>query len=185
MKDGERFEKFHADFEKLKRNREKVPLSQLQTRYAKGYNALLKDVRDGADWFADAYIKSCGFPRHPDDKDGNEWLDKKMLAILLEENRPGGLVERYRAALLEQLDMEAFYQLVWERYDRLEKEAFIPYWRRHCRWRGKPGNRWIYNDIFKKFWWSREKGNPGYECWINKDHTGFDYRYPPNMKEET
>lgn len=77
MTDGERFEKFHADFEKLKRNREKVPLSQLQTRYARGYNALLKDVRDGADWFADAYIKSCGFPRHPDDKTGNEWIDKK------------------------------------------------------------------------------------------------------------
>lgn len=108
-----------------------------------------------------------------------------MPAILQEENRPGGLVERYRAALLEQLDMEAFYRLVWERYDWLEKEAFAPYRRRHCRWRGKPGNRWIYNDIWGKFWWSREKGNPGDECWINKDHTGHDWRYPPTLKEET
>ena len=100
----------------------------------------------------------------------DEWLDKKIAAILEEERRPGGLVERYRAALTERMDRNEFEQLVWERYNRLEQEAFMPYWNRHCRWAGEPGNRWIYNDIFKKWWY---------------DYTGSDMRYPPGIGDDT
>lgn len=47
MTDGERLQKFDADFEKLKKNREKVPLEQLRTRYADAYNALVAEVQAG------------------------------------------------------------------------------------------------------------------------------------------
>ena len=47
MTDGERLQKFDADFQKLKKNREKVPLEQLQTRYADAYNALVAEVQAG------------------------------------------------------------------------------------------------------------------------------------------
>ena len=73
MTDGERLRKFHAHFERLQTNREKVPLEQLRTRYADAYNALVAEVQAGADWFADAYIKLLvgHFPRHPKDAAGN------------------------------------------------------------------------------------------------------------------
>ncbi len=129
MTDGERLQKFEADFAKLRHNRQKVPLEQLRTRYAKAYNALVAEVLAGADWFADTYINllTGAFSRRPEDTAGNEWLDQRIVSILEEERRPGGRFERYRTALLERLDMSGFRQLVWEIYDRIQREAFDPY----------------------------------------------------------
>ena len=84
---------------------------------------------------------------------------------------------------IDRLDRDEYETLVWKRYDRLLREAFDPYWQRHNRWTGKPGNRWIYNDIFKKFW------HPPYEKfpsggWINSDYTGWDGRFPPNIGDD-
>lgn len=186
MTDGERLQKFDADFEKLKKNREKVPLEELRTRYADAYNALVAEVQAGADWFADAYINLfiSHFPLHPKDTAGNEWLDKRIAAIREQEAKPGGRVERYRAALLERLDRREYDQLVWEIYSRIEVEAFDPYWQRHNRWVGEPGRRWIYNDITKKFWWPKTEDHPESGCWINQDYTGHDSRFPPHIKED-
>ena len=186
MTDGERLRKFDADFEKLRKNREEVPLEQLQTRYADAYNALVAEVQAGADWYADTYINLLvsHFPRHPKDTAGNEWLDKRLAAIREQEAKPGGRVERYRAALLERLDRKAYEQLVWEMYNRLEVEAFDPYWQRHNRRVGESGHRWIYNDITRKFWWPKTEGYPTSECWINRDYTGHDSRFPPHIKED-
>ncbi len=183
MTDGERLQKFNADFAQLQRNREKVPLDQLQTRYSKAYNALVTEVTTGADWFADTHNQLLvgTFPRRSDDHAGNEWLDRKIAAILEEERRPGGLVERYRAALLDHLDRGEYERLVYQRYDRLLRDAFDPYWQRHCFWTGPPGNRWIYNDIIRKFWQAKDKTNPTDGCWINSDYTGQDPRFPPNI----
>lgn len=180
MTDREGLDKLDADFKKLQHNREKVPLDQLQTRYAKAYNALVADLQADADWYAARYLEVLAFPRHPEDKAGNEWLDRRIAAILEEERRPGGRVELYRAALVDNLDRQDFEQLVWEIYDRLEREAFDPYWQRHCRWTGEPGKRWIYNDIFKKFWLPPCERYPG-GGWINSDYTGWDGRFPPNI----
>lgn len=182
MTDREGLDKLDADLKRLQQNREKVPLDQLQTRYAKAYNALVADLQADADWYAARYLETLAFPRHPKDKAGNEWLDRRIDAILEEERRPGGRVERYRAALIDNLDRQGFEQLVWEIYDRLSREAFDPYWQRHCRWAGPPDNRWIYNDIFKKWWYGPERrgeGKTGF--WINKDYTGEDTRFPPNI----
>jgi len=185
MTDREGLDKLDADFKKLQHNREKVPLDQLRTRYAKAYNALLADLQADADWYAARFLEVLAFPRHPEDKAGNDWLDKRLAAILEEERRPGGLVDQYRAALIDHLNREEMEQRIFEIYQRMEKEAFDPYWQRHCRWVGEPGNRWIYNDIFKKWWYGPERrgeGKPGF--WINKDYTGEDSRFPPDIGED-
>lgn len=161
-------------------------LEQLRTRYAKAYNTTVAEVLAGADWFADTYIRLLvdHFPRHPRDTAGNRWLDRRIAAIQEQEAIPGGRVERYRAALLERLDMEEYRQLVWEIYNRLETEAFAPYWQRHNRWVGPPDRRWIYNDITRKYWWPKTEGYPASGCWINHDYTGHDTRFPPHIKED-
>lgn len=184
MTDSEKLAQLDANFEKLKHNREKLPLDQLTTRYAKSYNALVGAITEGADWFADRYLEVLAFPRHPKDAAGNEWLDRKLAAIIKQENRPGGLRDRWRAALIDQLNRDEFEQLVYERYARCLDEAFDPYWQRHCRWVGESGKRWIYNDIFKKFWLPPCEQYPG-GGWINSDYSGWDGRFPPHLKEET
>lgn len=177
---AERLAQFDKAFQKLKANREKVPLEELQGPKFRGpYNRLVREVTDGADWYADAYLKCLEFPRHPRDTAGNEWLDKRIAAILEDEKKPGGLVERYRAALIERLDKAEYEDLVWRRYDRLLREAFDPYWQRHCI---RLESGWVYNDIFKKFWYDPGDGTaPG---WINSDYSGWDGRYPPKIQQE-
>lgn len=181
--DREWLDKLDADFTRLQHNREKVPLDQLRTRYAKAYNALVVELGQDADWFAARYRECLAFPMHPEEKAGNDWLEKRIAAILEDEKKPGGRVERYRAALIDHMDRAEFEQLVFEIYDRLEREAFAPYWNRHCCWVGEAGKRWIYNDIFKKFWLPSCEQYPG-GGWINNDYSGWDGRFPPHLKEE-
>ena len=175
----ERLDAFDRAFKKLKANREKVPLEILRTKYAAPYEATVKAVLEGADWFADEYIRVLDFPRHPADKAGNEWLQRKIDAIIKQEAKPGGLVEQYWAALIDRLDRDEYETLVWKRYDRLLREAFDPYWQRHC---FRLASGWIYNDILRKFWLPSESGKSG--GWINSDYSGRDGRFPPQMKED-
>lgn len=180
--DGQRLKRFYADFEKLCHNREKVPLQQLRAKYARSYNTLVAEVIDGADWFFQKYMETLAFPIHPQDLAGNDWLARRIAAIGTEEKKPGGLVEQYRAALIERLAMDEYENLVYLGYERRLREAFDPYWQRHCR---RLDSGWIYNDIFKKFWWEKTEGHPESGCWISSDYTGHDFRYPPHTKEET
>ena len=187
MDDSERIAKFEADFGRLKRNREQVPLEKLKTTYAKRYNALVAEVTAGADWFAGKCLELlAGFlPRHPRDTAGNEWLEKRIAAIAAEEARPGGLVERRMAALLDRLDMDEFRDLIYRQYARYEREAFDPYWQRHNRWVGPPDNRWIFNDIIASFWLS-----PGTDpswpegAWINTKREVYTTNWPPAIGED-
>lgn len=72
--DSKRLKRFFADFEKLCHNREKVPLQQLRTKYARSYNTLVAEVIDGADWYFRKYIEALAFPTDPLDIAGNDWL---------------------------------------------------------------------------------------------------------------
>lgn len=179
--DAQRLARFHSDFEKLKHNREKVPLQTLQTRYERAYNTLVAEVEDGAVWFHRKYMEALDFPTYPQDTAGNEWLAKCLAIIGEDEKKPGGLIDRCKAALIERLDMEEYHNLIAQSYEH-RLQVFNRYWRRHCK---RLDSGWIYNRIFKKFWWPRTEGYPDSGCWINSDYSGKDYRYPPQLKEET
>lgn len=128
MTDTEWIAKLDADFGKLQRNRQQVPLEKLETTYAKSYKALIGRLTEAADWFADRYLQTLmeHWPRHPKDTAGNEWLERKVADIIEEENQAGGLRDKWRLALVAHLDREEFEQLVFERYARCEQEAFDP-----------------------------------------------------------
>jgi len=177
---NERLDGFYKSFNKLVANRDRLSLAQLQgEKFGDAYKAVVRRVLEGATWYARYYLASCAdFPRHPKDTEGNKWMDKKIQAILAEEKAPGGLMEQCGAALIDRLSMTDFEQKVFEIYQRLEREAFAPYWRRHCHWTGEPGKRHIYNDVFFKFWW------PEHGYWAYSDNTDRDYRFPPDIKEK-
>ncbi len=183
MTTSERFKKFDADFARFKGNREKVPLDQLKTRYAKAYNALVADIEEYAEWFTGEYIKSLAIQRHPKDEAGNAWLEKKVKAILDEERKPGGLFQQGRDALIDDLDREKFEDRVWRIHDRLMREAYDPYQQRFNKWVGQPDNRWIYNSLFDAFWKEDPQVTEG-GYWIDKEwnHKGFGYK--PNLAPE-
>ncbi len=173
-------DEFKVRFAKLKSNREKIPLEQLTTRYAKAYGELVKWIEEYADWWAWEYMKCLSIPIKADDKAGNEWLVKKSQAIIEEERKPGGRFQRIRDALIEHLDEKEFENEVWLLQERLMKEAYDPYQQRFNRWIGKPGNRWIYNSLFDAYWLPKpEYEDGGY--WIKQDRSYARMGYPPNI----
>lgn len=184
MTDTEWIAKLDADFGKLQRNRQQVPLEKLETTYAKSYKALIGRLTEAADWFADRYLQTLmeHWPRHPKDTAGNEWLEQKVAAIIEEENQAGGLRDKWRLALVAHLDREEFEQLVFERYARCEQEAFDPYWQRHNRWTGETRNRWIYNDIIRRFLLPPGR-NPDFPngAWIDSSYQVYTSSWPPDI----
>ena len=187
MTDSERMASIESDFEKLKRNREKIPLQKLQTTYAKSYYTLSETLTRGADWYADQYLTLLvdNWPRHEKDTGGNEWMDRKVAAIIEEENQPGGLRDRWRKALIIDLDWPQFVQLIYERYARCEREAFDPYWQRHNKWVGEPGKRWIFNDIIQRFWLPPGKDDHWPNgAWIDSKYNVYNTNWPPAIGDD-
>ena len=166
------YDKFEADFQSLQRNREKVDLETLRTKYAKGYNRLIADLSAGVEtlleWHIRFLVVKC-LPLHPLDRDGAERFAQRTNGIIREEIAPGRLLEQAKAALIDELDMEKCWELVWRIYDRIEKEAFYPYWMRHCYRRDGR----IYNDILGKYWrpLQRDGQSDASERWTNADGT--------------
>jgi hypothetical protein len=181
-----KMEDFNRAFLKLKGNREKVPLEQLTTRYAKAYNQLVEEVSALGEWFISEYIAQLtgAFPLHPEDTAGNEWLREQQQAIIQDERKEGGIFAQARAALIDQLNIDAFFNLSYQLYHRIEQEAFDPYWQRHCRWVGEPDNRWIYNDVTGHFWYPPGKSDQWPQgVWIDNQYNAYTTNYPPNIKE--
>jgi len=180
---AEKIATFEKALERLKANREKVPIEDLRTKYAKSYNQLVAEVESLGEWYCTEYFNTLKFPTHPGDKAGNEWLEKKLAAIKQDERKPGGLYDRMRSSLTERQDMDQFQDLLGKLYERLYNEAFDPYWQRHNRWTGNPGNRWIYNDILKAFWLPR-KENPEYGYWIDNKYNPINYAFTPHIGDD-
>ena len=173
-------DEFGVRFLRLKNNRDNIPLEQLTTKYAKAYNALVGWLEKYAEWFTQEYINCLALSENPKDAAGNEWLRKKIEAIKAEERKPGGLYQRIRDSLIEDLDQKEFEMNVWRLWDRLEKEAYDPYLQRYNRWIGEPGNRWIYNSLLGLYWLPDEKMEDG-GYWIKQDRGYGRMGYPPRI----
>lgn len=181
MTEKEHLEKFDADFQKLKHNREKVPLDQLQTRYAKSYEALLEELRKDADWFIDTYLRTVGFVVAKDDEEAVAALRRRIDRILEEEREPGRLYSQAYAALIDQLDREAFEEKVWEIYHSLDTDAYDAYVQRFNQYPADGGK--IYNSLINGYW-DPHSPRCNRPCWV--DETGL-YRsddHPPIQRKD-
>lgn len=181
MTEKEYLEKFNADFQKLKHNREKVPLEELRTRYAKSYEALLDDIRANADWWIDTYIQTVGFKVARDDDAAVAALRKRIDNILEEERKPGGLFTQAYAALIDQLDETAFQQKAWEIYHALDTDAYDAYFQRFNQYPAD-GSR-IYNSLIKAFW---DPAPARYDqpCWVDEDGLYRSDEHPPIQRKD-
>ena len=108
----EKRKRFEKLFTQLKKNREAVPFRQLTAgKYANSYRKLVADVEAAADWWASPGPGLSG------------WDYDKVAEIHKRESRPGGLVNKYKAALIDALDLYAFSTFALEYYDTLRLEA--------------------------------------------------------------
>ena len=112
MTDQEKIKRFEQLFARLKKNRENVPLRDLRTKHANAYNGLVAELEDLADWYA-----SPGADLPPG------WDKAKVAEIHKRESRPGGLVRKYKMALIEALDYFAFETFSLEYHATVCREA--------------------------------------------------------------
>lgn len=180
MTASEFLQKFEADFSKLKNSRQKIPLDQLKTKYAKAYAALVLDVKQGARHFTIEYLDALALPEHPRDTAGNEWVRRKIDTILQEEMKPGGLLPQASSALVDDLDYEAFMGKVYQLYERIKAEVWEPYQQRYNKWLTFNGKRVIWNSLFQAFWWPMDDALDGGE-WVNTRLEVVQRLYPPRI----
>ena len=173
-------QEFEANFAKLKANREKVPLQQLETKYAKAYNDLLRDLRVCAHCFAYAYLDALALPDHPKDTAGVEWAHRKIKAIKEAEAQPGGLLDQADAALIDRLDFQEYTGKVYQLWERIKAEVWMPYQRRYNKYVTTKRGRRIWSSLFQAFWFPIDDALEG-GIWIGMDGMVVNRLFPPDI----
>jgi hypothetical protein len=164
------FERFDTAYEKLLKNREKIPLKDLETRYKKGYMKLVEELKSFALWFY--YYMLEDFKVQCEGSPWNATLNRIVERVAKEELEPGGSFERACKALITDLNVPKFFKEISVAYQRIDDSAYKKYWVSHCRaYRTKRGIL-IYNFTTKKWWLPYFKTettifNEG--CWVNSD----------------
>lgn len=159
--------------EQLKKNREKVPLETLKTKYKKPYEELLHSIKELAERILAERSQKEIVVRM--DEDG-EKLIEEINAAIAKEAEPGGIMKRISQALYKEYDVEKFLSCVEEMRIRLWN-LWIPYWQKHCCLYVRPEN-WeepypppkIYNELTREF--QNEDGTwSKHPEWETEQHT--------------
>lgn len=149
-------------------NRKRVPLEELETRYAAAYKKLTDEIRRLSEWYADAAIEALAIPTDPRDTTGNDWLRKKVARIREEEHLPGRLYDQIRESLILTLDWNDLGNTIYKLLQRIEVEAWEPYHRRFVTLdydtmtEGRP-----YSSLFKA-WWVPDPAMLGGGAWLDE-----------------
>lgn len=165
--------------QKLRKNRENVPLEQLKTKYAKPYNELLQKIKKHTSKIMLQFLFS-GMPLKPRTKEDPEdaAVSRRFLEaakrIINEEQQAGVFGEISRAVFLEYSIEKALDIAAEKIYPRILYEAYAPYWLRHCSIRMDQG--YIYNDLIQMMW------VPKWNVWISHDGTELMLMLPPTME---
>lgn len=140
--------------EQLKKNREKVALEVLKTKYKKPYEELLHSIKTLAEKILlDRSVKELVVRM---DDEGNKLIEQ-INQTIADEARPGGIMKRISQALYKEYDVEKFETIVEEMRIRLWN-LWIPYWQKHCclyvtaeNWEEPYPPPKIYNELTKEF----------------------------------
>nr|WP_325300214.1 hypothetical protein [uncultured Dysosmobacter sp.] len=156
--------------EKLRKNREQVPLADLRGKYRKPYMELLRDIKADTETMLIHFLVG-GLPFDMSEKAEWDSFVNRVNEIIREANKAGTFKEISRAIFREYdpdkaLDIAArtIWPKVWYR-------AYSPYWIRHCRKRDD-GRTW--NDLIRMRW--RQE----WQIWEAEDGTSWRAMLPPS-----
>lgn len=169
-------EDLKTSVERLRKNREKVPIQILKTKYAKPYKELLNQISQQAKDVLIQVIFSHAFIEQ--DQAGFQEYVRVSNEIAAEETRKGTFRELGRI-LSREYDVDKFLEEACRRiWPRVWYEAYGPYWLKHCI-RQQDGR--IRNEIIDMIY------NPEYRIWEAEDGLSFTLMLPPTpelLREE-
>lgn len=152
MDENKRQQELEVMLEKLRKNREKVPLDILKTRYAAAYNRLVEGIKDllfdlyfpQPDWF----LSSPHRKEH----------EKRVLPLLLKAWENGGYSKRIGRAAFQEFNADKAAFLCQQARGDLQgvfNAYFETRWCLYCYsecFAENPKTPLIYNDIVEKVW---------------------------------
>lgn len=141
-------EELKKNVERLKKNRENVPIETLKTKYKKGYTELLETIRDQATGILNRETMN-GIQIRKADKDV---LDRIQEAVV-----KGQFAKQAGKALFKEYSVEKFVEIV-ENARAEAMAVWIPYWQGFCCIYATPES-WeepfpppkIYNELTEEF----------------------------------
>lgn len=163
-----RTEKLEVLLEKLRRNKEKVPLEVLKTRYKTAYEELIGNIKVEAmavlkpvetqlpEWLRDCRIKTAGL--------------EELAGTFNEVYEAGGYARKIGAALFKRYSLQEAEQIAQEVNRKFSEEIIKIFHRHTCLYAAGPS--WdsdnprqplIYNDFVDKFW------DEEAQLWISKE----------------
>lgn len=156
--------------EKLKKNREKVPLEELKTKYKKPYTELLQDIKEKTEIMLLHFLFE-GLPFNMSEKAEWQAFVDRVNEAIREEKQAGTFREISRAVFKDYdpdkaLDIAA--RTIWP---RIWYRAYAPYWLKHCR-KDKDGRSW--NDLIQMRW--RQE----WQIWEAQDGRSWRIMLPPS-----
>lgn len=164
------YDEMMADFEKYKKNREKVPLEVLKTKYKKPYEALKNKLAKELQWYVNeiAFLGIYDIGKDLKDDGLKKWGQE--IARIYKEEEDAGLPKILGTAVFKHMDLREFENYVcYTLTHRIRYEVYAPYWLEHC----KTEVGITTNDLIGMTWdpehnlWEgkTEEGNP---CWTVK-----------------
>ena len=156
--------------EKLKKNREHVPLEVLKTRYASAYQELLDNIRDMVGELMKRILVQS-LPFCGDDPNGKKQFLKEIQRIF-EEEEVKDIFRKISHAVFQEYDLYGALEIAEQVWVRICREAYGPYWLSHC----YEHKGLIHNSIIHMVW-DRE-----HEIWVDRDHGRVTVMLPPSME---
>lgn len=156
--------------QKLRKNRENIPLEILKTRYASAYQKLLEDIQDMVmELIKRILVQSLPFCA--DDLEAKEQFLNKFQRVL-EEEASNGVFLKISHAIFHEYDLWRALEIVEQIWVRIRREAYGPYWVSHC----YEHKGLIHNTIINMVW-DRE-----HEIWVDTDDCRVTLMLPPSME---
>lgn len=172
------FEEYQKKLEIYRKNKQNVPLKELKTRYASGYNKLISDLKKMTEEILICVCTSGMLIIKQDLSEpggsGHEVID--VLNSIIEKARQEGSMRKISRAVFMEFDiykaMEIAAEKIWQ---PAWYNAYGPYWTEKCR----TENGDIICDMLPGFTW-----DPDCSVWIQKkDGTvSFTAMLPPTME---
>ena len=147
------------DIEKLKKNEEKVGKRELQTKFAKPYNALRQKIKAETNDLLYYLLIGCLPAAEGDGENEGFLLFVSECQRIINEEKEAGTFKRIGRAIFLRHDLDAALTIGYDVLEpRILYEAYAHYWLQRCR---EYKGRW-WNDIICMWW------NPDHGQWERK-----------------
>ena len=171
---------------KLQRNESQMTATDLK-KYEKPLRKLRNDIIEKvADLVKSFTLMSVRFA----EGENKEVIDKicSNIQMIVDEVGAGGRPVEWRDYLFRTYDVNAYLSASVFLKDRIDYEAYVPYWCEHCKIRkmkpeqdpfGQHPEEWeaYWNDIIGMWW------DPDSQLWIYPDRIGWTIKFRPTIEE--